>query len=96
MSEWDGKERRRSSEFCGQHIGYATDIATIKQSVLDIKKEITTGGSFRSAIITAMLSMGLIIVIQIVTFAYLYGQTMRQVEINTKRLDVIEGILRIR
>jgi hypothetical protein len=102
MSSWDGVERRHDYLNIGEEISsIKTDIAVIKTdmknldkrvngSITEIEKHIEHGKSWRLAIVGIVIS----VVIQITTFAYLWGQASRQIVINTGRLDVIEGLHR--
>ena len=44
--------------------------------------------------IGVLLSMITVIVVQISTFAFLWGQMTKRVEVNTKRLDIVESDLK--
>lgn len=94
MDNWSGDERRKNQGFCSAHIQTVTDFAEIKQSVKNIEKGISEGVSFKTGVVTALIGIVLTIVIQIATFAFLYGQQFQQVRINTERLSVLETIAR--
>jgi hypothetical protein len=56
MSEYQGIERRKESrEFCSAHIGMATDIASIKTSLINIEKATTQGITFKTAMVGSMV-----------------------------------------
>jgi hypothetical protein len=92
---WDGTERRedgseRQAIFCSQHIPLITDITTIKSSVMNIEKELTQGMSFKQGMISSFIGVAAVLLIQIATFAFLYGQLVNQVKVNTSRLSILE------
>ena len=94
MSEWDRTERRMTGGFCPQHTQVITDSAVIKNSVVNIEKMMSEQSSFKIGVIIVLIAQGIILVGQLVGFAYFYGIQVRQIEINTKRIDVIEQVAR--
>ena len=96
MTEWAGLERRINT--MSELAGIKTDIAVIKTTVVvmdkringsieDIEKHMERGTSWRIAIAGTIVGL----IIQIVFFAYLFGNINRQVCVNTERLDRIEN-----
>lgn len=94
---WDGKERRNNQRFCESHIQMANDVAVTKStlinldkringSLLAIEKHINEGKGWRTTIAGLAVAVG----IQILSFAYLYGNLSKQVQVNTIKLDKIE------
>jgi hypothetical protein len=92
MENWDGKERRSSSNFCSQHITAVADMAVIKNSLANIEKTIVQGTTFKTTIVTSLIGVLITLVIQIATFSYLYGQAQNQIKVNTERLNKIESL----
>ena len=93
MPNWDGDERRKSGgEFCGQHIATVSSLVRIETSVMNIEKGIVSAATFKQGIIISLVGMTLLFVAQIATFAFLYGQLVRQVEVNTIRLNILENL----
>ena len=91
---WDGNERRQNvREFCGQHIGMTNDIVEIKTILKNIEKATTQGITFKTAMVSSMVGIVVTILIQLAIFSYLYGQLVKQVEVNTGRLTKIENVL---
>jgi len=62
----------------------------INGSIHDIEHHIRAGQSWRLAIVGVVVS----VIIQVIGFAYLWGQASKQISINTGRLDVIENSFR--
>jgi hypothetical protein len=58
----------------------------VNGSINDIERHMESGSAWRTAIVGVMVS----IAIQIIVFAYLWGQASRQIAINTNRLDALE------
>ncbi len=91
MKDWDGvMERRSGMNFCPQHGTLVTDLAVMKNSLINIEKEITGGVSFRRGMITSLVGISIGLVIQIIIFAFLYGGLVNQVGVNTLRLNKLE------
>ncbi len=86
---WNGEERRKSDGFCPAHITFVADMATIKESLKNIESNLTVSAKWKTALVGAYIAVA----IQAVGFFTLWGAINKQVEINTKRLDVIERIL---
>jgi len=82
------------SEYCEQHIMVATDLSSIKTSVVNIEKQLTEGINFKTAVISSLVGIIILIVIQVVTFSYFYGQLSNQVLVNTARLAVLENAVK--
>jgi hypothetical protein len=92
---WDGEERRKEvirNHFCSQHIGLATDIATIKEKTLSIDNKVSGGNGFRVTIIISMIGWFIVLVAQITAFSYFMGNINKQVEVNTLRLNILEKV----
>jgi hypothetical protein len=64
--------------------------ARINGSIHDIEHHIASGQAWRIAIVGSIIS----IVIQVVSFAYLWGQASRQITINTGRITTLEELYR--
>ena len=75
-------------EYCESHVKLCEDVATIKETVLSIKEK---QGSTK-LLWGTILSIIVTIIIQIISFAFLYGQQSKQVVINTARIDALENI----
>jgi hypothetical protein len=90
MEQWDGKERRSSLNFCSQHITTVSDLAVIKTSLINIEKTLVQSSTFKTAIVTSLIGVLVTLIIQIATFAYLYGQAQNQIKVNTERLNKLE------
>lgn len=91
---WDGTERRASVQrdnFCSQHLSLATDLAVIKECAKNIEQKMVEGTSFRNGVVIALITIAFALVVQVATFSYLYGQITRQVEVNTRRLFMLEA-----
>lgn len=91
---WDGVERRKNMRelgFCSTHIEFVSDVAVIKASLANIEKTITEGVGFRRGVIIALVGIMLTIILQLMTFSYLFGQVNKQVSVNTDRLVIIEA-----
>ena len=87
---WDGTtERRRCSMineeglYCSAHIKMIEDVTTIKT----ILRNIESGMASNKNIVFANVGVLVVLITQIVVFAYLYGGLARQVEINTERWE---------
>jgi hypothetical protein len=90
MSEYQGIERRKESrEFCSAHIGMATDIASIKTSLINIEKATTQGITFKTAMVGSMV----LIVFTIIGQAFLYGRLCERVDRNTGIITNMESKL---
>ena len=96
---WDGTERRMKPDFCTRHEQMMETIHKIDKttgelairingSIDDIEHHMTMSSAWRMTIVGIIVS----IVIQVVTFSYLWGQASRQIAINTSRLDVLEQV----
>ena len=79
-------------DYCHQHITLSTDIASIKTSVANIEKQLVQGINFKTAVVGSLMGMLVLMVIQVVTFAFFYGQMSNQVKVNTVRIDVLEKL----
>lgn len=91
---WDGVERRKEQrEYCSAHIQFSNDIAVIKNSLQNIEKTITQGVTFKNGVVITLIAQVVVIISVIVSVANWCGKIEKQVEINTKRLDVIERTL---
>jgi hypothetical protein len=93
---WDGIEKRVNREqrgFCPAHIELISDMAVIKTSLINIEKTITESVTFRHGIMISIFGIAVAVVVQIVSFSYLYGQLSNQVKVNTGRLEVIEKVV---
>ena len=84
------------TEYCPQHITLSTDIASIKTSVANIERQLVQGINFKTAVVGSLVGMLVIMVVQVVTFAFFYGQMSNQVKVNTVRIDVLERIVPIK
>jgi len=84
-------------EQCDYHVKLCEDIAFIKATIDSLDKKINgsmdairahieQGWQWRGLIISTIIGL----IVQLVSFSYLYGMASRQIEINTKRLDRIE------
>ncbi len=80
-------------EFCSSHIELITDLTEIKSSVKNIERGITQATPFKTAIVSSLLGMLLVIIIQVITFSYLYGKLVNQVEVNSARIINLEKVL---
>jgi hypothetical protein len=90
---WDGQERRACvarDNFCNQHISLVQDLAVIKTSTKNIENQITQSGSFRIGVVISLLTIAFSLVIQVTSFAYLYGQLSNQVSVNTDSINILE------
>ena len=92
--DWDGKERRTMGGFCPQHTQVIADSAVIKNSVQNIEKMMASKDTFKLGVILALIVQSVAITGQLIAFAYFYGIQVRQIEINTHRLDIIEEVAR--
>ena len=82
--EYQGVERRKESrEFCSAHIGIATDIASIKTSLMNIEKATTQGITFKTAIVSSLVGIVLLFIGQV----FLYGKLTEKVDRNTGILE---------
>ena len=91
---WDGINRRKSMEqpkYCEAHIAFAEKLTQIFTTVVNIEKTLADDAGFKRGVFLALMSIVLIIVIQVASFSFLFGQMSRQVSINTGRLDVVEA-----
>ena len=89
---YNGIERRKNEDqFCPQHISFVTDFAVIKTSLLNIEVILKEAASFKTGIITSLMGILIVLIVQISTFSFLYGKLINQVEVNTKRLSIIES-----
>ena len=88
--KWNGNERRSNQGFCNQHIEWVTDMATIKNSLKNIETTIIESVSFKTSVVTAFISVAVVLVAQLVGFSYFIGQQSKQIDINTRRLSVVE------
>ena len=77
-------------EYCAQHVSLSNDIASIKTSVTNIERQLVQGINFKTAVVGSLVGMLVIMVVQVVTFAFFYGQMSNQVKVNTVRIDVLE------
>jgi uncharacterized membrane protein len=79
------------NEFCQQHIEFATHLAEIRTSLVNIEKCVTESINFKRGIVGSIVGVFLTLIVQIVAFSFLYGKLVNQVEVNTVRLGVIEA-----
>jgi len=94
---WDGVERRkdqRNSEVCSAHLELVTSMTKIECSVTNIEKGLLESITFKTAMVSSVVGIVLLLLANFVTFAYLYGGITKQVAINTERLTIIEDTLR--
>jgi len=91
---WDKVERRSTGGFCNQHIQVIADSAVIKNSVQNIEKMMASKDAFKAGVILVLVAQGVLLITNLVLFSYFYGIQVRQIEINTKRLDIIEQVAR--
>ncbi len=90
---YDGPERRREPrEFCNAHIPMSNDIASIKTSLQNIEKATTQGITFKTAIVGSIIGVVILVIIQLITFSYLYGKLVNQVGVNTLKLENLERL----
>jgi hypothetical protein len=93
MEKWDGVERRSGNrEFCQAHISFATSMTKIECSVANIEKGLLESITFKTAMVSSVVGILILFIANTVTFAFLYGQLVKQVSINTDRLANIEII----
>ena len=94
MSEkWNGTDRRVPTIICKQEeviMQMALDIAVIKEKIIVNYDQITSHVSSGRAWRTAIVGIGATVIINVVLFAFFFGQINRQVTINTVRLDALE------
>ena len=64
----------------------------INGSINDIEHHMEVGAAWRIAIVGVIIS----IVLQIITFSYLWGSASKQISINTERLNILENTERER
>jgi len=80
-------------ETCASHTKLCEDVVIIKQKILTlsdgISEHIKSGASWRGF----MVGLGITIILNIITFTYLFGQLNKQVEINTDKWAKLEDIL---
>ena len=105
MEKWDGVERRRcNAEYCSSHLTMLADVGDIKTdvavtavtiknlseringSMASIEKHVNEGNAWRMG----MIGLCGMIIIQTIILASMWGRLNRTVEINTRRLDIIE------
>ena len=82
-----------SETFCSQHLQLSVDIGSIKTSVVNIEKQLTQGINFKTAVVGSLVGLLVVMVVQVVSFAYFYGQLSNQVKVNTVRLATIEKVV---
>jgi hypothetical protein len=90
---WDGIERREENSklgFCSAHIELIEDMAVIKTTLLNIEKNMKEGMSFRTGLVLTMIGVVVTIFIQVAAFAYYIGIMSKQIEVNTRRLNMVE------
>ena len=74
-------------EYCSLHVGLSSDIASIKTSVTNIERQLVQGINFKTAVVGSLIGIIIAIVIQVVTFAFFYGQMSNQVKVNTVKIN---------
>lgn len=95
---WDGIERRSTTRYCDGHINLCEDMAIVKTTVVSLDKRI--GESIRQiekhidnsrprniAIASALIS----IILFLLKFSYSLGESNKQINLDTVRLDKIEA-----
>ena len=97
-TEWNGVERRNLS-FCGSHLDMVKSIAVIETTIINLDKRINgslvaiekhmdQGAQWRMGIIGVALTL----FIQAILIINYNGKMMKQIEVNTIRLDKIENL----
>ncbi len=91
---WDGQERRSQQPYCGGHLEFSNTLVRIEERLIavdrringtidEVKHHIENSRGRNIAIGTALVT----IVIFLINFSYGLGQTKKQVEVNTVRLE---------
>jgi hypothetical protein len=93
MSEWNGDNRRQSSDnYCSQHIDLMGDIGIIKEKISEINKKLDK--SFHVWLTLIILALGL--VTQVIYFSAangkMDGRLTNQAEVNSKRITFLENV----
>lgn len=94
---WDGVDRRMKPDYCPRHEDMMEKIHNIDKtttelsvringSIDDIEHHMDVSAAWRIAIVGNLI----MVFLQVITFAYLWGMASKQIAINTNRLDVIE------
>ena len=92
LMDYNGEERRKETrEFCPAHIGMTNDIVEIKTILINIEKGLTQGITFKTAMIGCMV----LVVLTIISQAFLYGRLCERVERNTGILVDIQEDIRV-
>jgi len=93
---YDGEERRKLRSYCDGHLEFSNTLARIEERLIavdrringtmdEIKHHIENSRPRNIALIGALLT----IVIFLINFSYGLGQTKKQIEINTVKLEKI-------
>jgi hypothetical protein len=98
MSQWDGKtERRKEGYYCDGHPETREAIILLKNNmqhladaVTRIDKHMEEAAKSRTGWWMAVFSVIFGLIFQTFVFSYYIGSATKQIEINTKRLDVLE------
>lgn len=97
QERWNGIERRQGN-FCASHIEIVKSVAVIETSIANmeskisatlgsIDKHVSQGNQWRLAIV----GVAAMVILQFIGFLNYNSKMSKQIEINTKRLDIIEG-----
>lgn len=101
MENWDGKtERRKTAFYCDAHtetketlILLTNNLGHLKEAVVRIDKHMEESNKARTNWWLAIVGVIVTVIIQTFVFAFYLGIYSRQIEVNSGRLDKIEGII---
>ena len=98
QTAWDGKERRKENYYCEGHpdtreaiILLTSNVEHLKDAINRIDKHLEEAAKSRISWWLTIVGIVTGILIQTFVLAFYLGTMGRQIEINTKRLEVIES-----
>lgn len=96
--EYKGDERRKAPSYCDAHsetkealILLTNNLSHLKEAVIRIDKHMEEANHGRLNWWMAITGIIATVIIQTFVFAYYLGIYSKQIEVDTKRLDILEG-----
>jgi hypothetical protein len=80
--------------FCEAHIAFAEKISAIFTTVVNIEKGLTEDSGFKRGVFISFLGFGVLFIVNIASFSFLFGELNRQSAITSSRVAIIEDIER--
>ena len=89
---YEGPERRQGcNRYCEEHTGLIANLSSIEQKMDDLIDTIKTSGTFRTAIVCALIGCAMSIILVWGDYKLNEGKIDNQIQVDSKRLDIIES-----